>query len=95
MRFSGTLDSKGSYEFNSHSGDIRIAVPGGGATLDVRTFSGDVDSDFPMTLEPGARTGERGKGMRFTIGGGGARISAQTFSGDITIERASGASREE
>jgi hypothetical protein len=48
-----------------------------------------------MTLEPGARTGERGKGMRFTIGGGGARISAQTFSGDITIERASGASREE
>ena len=33
--------------------------------------------------------------MKFTIGGGGARISAQTFSGDITIERASGANREE
>ncbi|HEY9480033.1 MAG TPA: DUF4097 family beta strand repeat-containing protein, partial [Gemmatimonadaceae bacterium] len=95
VHFSGTLDPKGRYEFNSHSGDIQIAVPGGGATLDVQTFSGDVDSDFPMTLLPGARSGERGKGMRFTIGGGGARISAQTFSGDITIQRASGASREE
>ncbi len=88
-------DPKGRYEFNSHSGDIRIAVPGGGATLDVQTFSGDVDSDFPMTLQPGSRSGGRGKGMQFTIGGGGARITAQTFSGDITIQRASGASREE
>ena len=95
VRFTGTLDPKGRYEFNSHSGDIGIAVPGGGATLDVHTFSGDVDSDFPMTLQPGSRSGGRGKGMQFTIGGGGARISAQTFSGDITIERASGASREE
>lgn len=95
VRFAGTLDPKGRYEFNSHSGDIRVIIPGGGATLDVRTFSGDVDSDFPLTLEPGARSGERGKAMRFTIGGGGARISAQSFSGDITIERASGASREE
>jgi DUF4097 and DUF4098 domain-containing protein YvlB len=95
VHFAGPLDPKGSYEFNSHSGDIEIEIPGGGASLDVRTFSGDVDSDFPMTLEPGARTGERGKGMRFTIGGGGARITARTFSGDITIERASGASREE
>jgi hypothetical protein len=48
-----------------------------------------------MTLQPGSRSGGRGKGMQFTIGGGGARISAQTFSGDITIQRASGASREE
>lgn len=95
VHFSGALDPKGRYEFNSHSGDIEIGVPGGGATLDVHTFSGDVDSDFPMTLLPGSRSGGRGKGMQFTIGGGGARISAQTFSGDITIQRASGASREE
>lgn len=95
VHFSGALDPKGRYEFDSHSGDIEIAVSGAGATLDVRTFSGDIDSDYPMTLEPGSREGGRGKGMKFTIGGGGARISAQTFSGDITIQRASGATREE
>lgn len=93
--FSGTLDPQGRYEFESHSGDIELAIPGGGATLDVRTFSGDVESDFPMTLQPGSRGGERGKAMQFTIGGGGARISARSFSGDITIERSSGASRED
>ncbi len=93
--FSGTLDPQGRYEFESHSGDIELAIPGGGATLDVRTFSGDVESDFPMTLQPGSRGGERGSAMQFTIGGGGARISARSFSGDIIIERSSGASREE
>jgi hypothetical protein len=61
----------------------------------VQTFSGEVNSDFPMTLQPGSRSGNRGRGMQFTIGGGGARISAQTFSGDITIERSSGSNREE
>jgi DUF4097 and DUF4098 domain-containing protein YvlB len=95
VEFSGTLDPKGRYEFESHSGDIEIAVSGGGATLDVQTFSGEVNSDFPMTLQPGSRSGNRGRGMQFTIGGGGARISAQTFSGDITIERSSGSNREE
>lgn len=95
VRFDGTLDPQGRYEFESHSGDIQIAVPGGGASLDVQTFSGDVNSDFPMTLQPGSRSSGRGRGMQFTIGGGGAHIRAQTFSGDITIERASGASREE
>jgi DUF4097 and DUF4098 domain-containing protein YvlB len=93
--FAGTLDPKGRYEFDSHSGDIEIAVSGGGATLDVQTFSGEVNSDFPMTLQPGSRSDGHGRGMQFTIGGGGARISAQTFSGDITIERSSGSNREE
>jgi hypothetical protein len=95
LNFRGTLDPQGRYEFESHSGDIELTIPGGGATIDVRTFSGEVESDFPMTLQPGSRGGERGKPMQFTIGGGGARISARSFSGDITIERSSGASREE
>ena len=95
VHFAGSLDPNGRYEFESHSGDIEIAVPSAGATLDVRTFSGDIESDYPMTLLPGSREGGRGNGMKFTIGGGGARISAQSFSGDITIQRASGASREE
>ncbi|HEY9515726.1 MAG TPA: DUF4097 family beta strand repeat-containing protein [Gemmatimonadaceae bacterium] len=96
VHFDGTLDPDGRYEFNSHSGDIELNLPRVGATLDVQTFSGEVDSDYPMTLSPGAQGGERGGGqrMRFTINGGGARVSAQTFSGDVTITSASGANRE-
>ncbi|HEX6537292.1 MAG TPA: DUF4097 family beta strand repeat-containing protein [Gemmatimonadaceae bacterium] len=92
-RFAGTLDPKGRYDFHSHSGDIRIAIPAVGAAFDVETFSGDVDSDYPMTLSPGG--GHDGKRMEFTINGGGARVTAETFSGDVTIERASGARRED
>lgn len=92
-RFAGTLDPKGRYDLHSHSGDIRIQIPPVGATFDVETFSGDVESEYPMTVQPGSGRGE--KRMQFTINGGGARVSAQTFSGDVTIERASGARGED
>ncbi len=92
IRFSGALDAQGRYEFNSHSGDITLSIPQTGATFSVQTFSGEVRSDYQMTIGPGSQG--RGQRMQFTINGGGARVSAETFSGDITIQRASGAKRE-
>ncbi|HEX5179215.1 MAG TPA: DUF4097 family beta strand repeat-containing protein [Gemmatimonadaceae bacterium] len=84
-RFGGTVDRAGRYEFHSHSGDIQLAVPSTGVTFDVNTFSGDLQSDYPMTLQPGSEVGH--KHMEFSINGGGARVTAETFSGDITVER--------
>ena len=84
-RFGGTVDRAGRYEFHSHSGDIQLAVPSTGVTFDVNTFSGDLQSDYPMTLQPGSEDGH--KHMEFSINGGGARVTAETFSGDITVER--------
>lgn len=84
-RFGGTVDRAGRYEFHSHSGDIQLAVPSTGVTFDVNTFSGDLQSDYPMTLQPGSEVGQ--KHMEFSINGGGARVTAETFSGDITVER--------
>ena len=55
-----------------------------GAQLSISTFSGAIDSDFPITL----RAGEHGIGaaqakrLNFTLGQGTARIIAETFSGD-------------
>jgi hypothetical protein len=88
IRFTGPVDPKGRYEFHSHSGDIDLSLTGGGAdaTLEVETYSGDLDSACSMTLQPagsGDRTGKRGT---FTLGhGGGAHFSIQTFSGDVRI----------
>lgn len=84
-RFGGTVDRAGRYEFHAHSGDIQLAVPSTGVTFDVNTFSGDLQSDYPMTLQPGSEVGH--KHMEFSINGGGARVTAETFSGDITVER--------
>jgi DUF4097 and DUF4098 domain-containing protein YvlB len=93
LRFSGPLDAKGRYEFNSHSGDVVLRIPPAGATFSVQTFSGEVQSDYQMTIAPGKQG--RGQRRQFTINGGGAQVSAETFSGNITIQRASGATRED
>lgn len=92
-RFGGTVDRAGRYEFHSHSGDIQLAVPSTGVTFDVNTFSGDLQSDYPMTLQPGSEVGH--KHMEFSINGGGARVTAETFSGDITVERPGHTSHED
>lgn len=87
VAFSGPIDPAGRYEFESHSGSIRLAVPDDtGALLRVETFSGHVESDFPVTLQPN-RSGQNR--FEFQIGNGRARISAETFSGSINIIRGS------
>ena len=90
IEFEGRTESGGRYEFASHSGDVRLLLPSAlGALIAVETFSGTIDSDFPITLQPGQR---HGKEFEFQVGDGGARIGATSFSGGIYIQR-SGTSR--
>ncbi len=90
--FRGDFRGAGSFSANSHSGDLRLTLPENlAANLDLQTFSGDLRTEFPLTLQPGETAGRRGREMRTTINGGGARVRLGTFSGDITIQK--GASR--
>ncbi|MEO8194340.1 MAG: DUF4097 family beta strand repeat-containing protein [Gemmatimonadales bacterium] len=86
--YSGTFDPAGNYTFKTHAGRIRLGMPAdAGATVSLQTFSGNVDSDFPVTLESGRqRMGHESK-FEFRIGNGRSRIVAETFSGDIRIQR--------
>ena len=89
--FSGTIDRAGSYEFTSHSGDINLALPADvGAQVGVETFNGDIQSDFPLRMEPTTDDRNRQRRLEFTLGSGGARITASTFSGSIDLERGTG-----
>ncbi|MDB4898785.1 MAG: hypothetical protein JWN53_593 [Gemmatimonadetes bacterium] len=88
LTFAGQILDAGRYEFNTHSGEVRLQLPGNvGAQLTVSTFNGGIESDFPITL----KTGEHGIGsaqakrLNFVLGQGTARIIAETFSGDITL----------
>ena len=95
--YEGSIDPSGRYELSAHSGDIRLGIPANAsAQLSVSTWSGTLDSDFPITLRPGEHGIGSGQAKRFTfdIGGGAARISAETFSGDITISSRGSARRE-
>ena len=89
VEFDGTIDPAGRYEFRSHSGDVRITLPpSAGAAVDVETFSGSINSDFRIVLEPGERAlGMSPKRFDFKVGDGSARISLESFSGDIRIVR--------
>lgn len=90
ITFDGAIDNTGRYELGSHSGSVYFTIPQGtGALLTVATYSGSIESDFPITLKPGEHGIGSSKRFTFEIGKGDARVSAESFSGDITI-RSSG-----
>ena len=85
--FSGPIHDGGRYTFRSHSGDVTVRPEGAlNALVSVSTFSGDVESDWPMTINPGG--GPVGpREWEFTIGSGGARLRLESFSGTIYLRR--------
>ncbi len=88
VSYDGTVDPAGRYDFTSHSGDVKLRVPrDASAQLTVSTWNGEIDSEFPITLQPGEHGigSSTSKKFTFAIGGGSARISAETFSGDVTV----------
>jgi len=88
ITYDGSIDPSGRYEFHSHSGDIDLTLPEGvGAQLGVETFSGEIDTAFPLQLGASRPDGGRPRRFEFTLGKGGARITAQTFSGNINLAR--------
>jgi DUF4097 and DUF4098 domain-containing protein YvlB len=92
IEFTGSLVRGGRYEFNAHSGNVRLVLPGGtaGFEMDASTFSGSVRSDFPVTLrstspDNGRRGGNRA--IRGSFGDAGAILSLRSFSGNVVVTR--------
>jgi putative adhesin len=88
--YTGRLARTGRYQMQSHSGDIRITpADSRGFALEGSTFSGDVRSDFPLTIQtsPGNSfsPGGRNRSVRGSFGDAGATLTLQSFSGDIVI----------
>jgi DUF4097 and DUF4098 domain-containing protein YvlB len=92
LEYAGSLSRSGRYEFQSHSGDVRLTpADARGFSVEATTFSGDVRSDFPLTLQTtpgnGFGPGRRNRSLRGSFGDAGATLSVQSFSGDIVITR--------
>ena len=76
------LAGDGPLTFRSVSGDVTVAVPTGlDADFSMSTVSGDLDTDFPLTLN--GRMGRRNINAR--IGKGGRELSVSTVSGDVRL----------
>jgi DUF4097 and DUF4098 domain-containing protein YvlB len=86
IEYEGTIDAAGRYEFHAHSGDVRLEIPEAtSAQFTVETFSGSLDTEFSLTLQPGQRSTSRPRRFEFTLGSGSARVIAESFSGDIVL----------
>jgi DUF4097 and DUF4098 domain-containing protein YvlB len=93
--FDGSLARGGRYEFNAHSGGVRLVlanVPG--FELDASTFSGSIRSDFPVTLRSSGgddprnnRRGLNNRAIRGTFGDASAILSIRSFSGTVVITK--------
>jgi DUF4097 and DUF4098 domain-containing protein YvlB len=93
----GSIEPSGRYGFESHSGSLRLTIPGNsGASVSVDTFSGDISTDFKVTVPPRPPGRHRDdRHMEFTIGDGRARVTANTFSGRIVINNGDSSTRRE
>lgn len=84
----GSADWTGPLEFHTVNGGITLRVPEGtGADIEVETVNGDLETDFPLTIEGRLRWGP--KRLRGRIGGGGQPLELHTVNGSIRLLRAS------
>ncbi|MEO8075059.1 MAG: DUF4097 family beta strand repeat-containing protein [Acidobacteriota bacterium] len=89
VEYSGVLAKSGRYEFQSHSGDVRLTVTGGtGFELEANTFSGELRSDLPLKMDrsDSDRRG-RQRTLRGVWGDGSAVVNITTFSGNVVIAK--------
>jgi len=86
--FAGPIHDGGRYGFHSHSGDLTVRPEGDfNAQVSVSTFSGDMESDWPMTINPNGGM-VHPREWEFTIGSGSAKLTLESFSGTIYLRRA-------
>jgi hypothetical protein len=86
VRYQGRLYDDGRYEFNSFSGDVVITIPAESEfNLTAQTFSGTINTDFPIQLTAG-KLSSRGP-VQGVAGKGGAQVKAESFSGSVYIKK--------
>lgn len=85
VSYEGVVSDAGYYHFATHNGCIDVAMPEqSNATVSLSTFSGGIDSSFPVTMKK-----IRSQRFQTTLGSGRARIELESFQGTIFLRRPS------
>jgi hypothetical protein len=83
----GRADWRGELDFRSVSGDVVLIFADGlDADVEFESLSGEIESDFPITIHS-RRNQFIGDHLRGTIGKGGRQLAVQTVSGDGRLRR--------
>jgi DUF4097 and DUF4098 domain-containing protein YvlB len=88
VTFTGSLYDDGRYSFESFNGSVNLLIPANANfTLTATTYSGSIETDFPITIPPGATQTSRPKRLQGTHGSGGAQLKINGFSADIKLKK--------
>lgn len=88
ITFAGKLDRGGTFDFDTHSGNVEIGIPDNtGASISAVTIAGAITNNLSKHPPIPGRFG-RGAELTMELAGGGARVSIRTFKGPITLRRA-------
>ena len=84
ITYRGTISDGGRYVLSTHDGDLDVVIPdGSNARISIDTFSGDLETDFPVQFE-----GDFGKKrISFTVGTGKALVELSAFDGTISLKK--------
>jgi len=78
-------EGSGDLVFSSASGNVTVTIPSqSNADVDISTASGELRSDFPLTIEERENRGKRAFGR---IGTGTARLKISSASGNVRLAR--------
>src|SRR6185503_1562064 len=87
VSFAGQVDRSGTFDFDTHSGAIDIAIPDKtNASFSVVTIAGSIANNINRARPTAGRFG-RGSELTTDAGDGGAKVSVRTFKGSVTLRR--------
>jgi hypothetical protein len=87
ITFAGKLDRGGTFDFDTHSGNVEIGIPQKtGASISAVTIAGTITNNLSVHPPIPGRFG-RGAELTMELSGGGARVAVRTFKGPVTFRR--------
>ena len=88
ITFGGKLDRSGTFDFDTHSGSVDIAIPDRTpVSVTVVTIAGTIANNLSKKTPTPGRFG-RGAELTMDLSDGGAKMSVRTFKGPVTLRRA-------
>lgn len=90
----GPIRAGGRYRMKSNSGDVTLNLPGAapGFTATLSSYSGSVETDFPLTIDPALQRGSISRRLSGKYGDGQAQITLDAFGGQVRLKKSTAGS---
>lgn len=91
--FRGPIRDRGSYRLKSLSGEVSMTIQPdvAGFTAMLTTYSGEINTDFPLKVESPAQGGPINRRVTGAFGNGQAKLVLDSFSGTVKIAKGNSA----